>query len=125
MRRGSSYLGKEWPRRDMTAYTRIINYDQKSASEDMMFAQPVFGGRPFQRRRLPHRQPVLMGVHGDRGWCTLLTSARWSIGLRDDLQHFVARPDRPLQRRNGESRRAEKHQAHSAPIPTRRCAVIS
>ena len=36
--------GKEWPRRDMTSYTRTINYDQKAASDDMTFAQPVFGG---------------------------------------------------------------------------------
>ena len=37
--------GKEWPRRNLTAYTRTINYDQKSSREEMTFAQPVFGGQ--------------------------------------------------------------------------------
>ncbi|MEO8049101.1 MAG: MBL fold metallo-hydrolase [Acidobacteriota bacterium] len=37
--------GKEWPRRDLTSYTRTINYEQKSGSEDLMFANPVFGGQ--------------------------------------------------------------------------------
>lgn len=37
--------GKEWPRRDLTSYTRTINYDAKSSREEMAFAQPVFGGQ--------------------------------------------------------------------------------
>ena len=49
--------GKEWPRRPMTSYTRTINYDQKSASEDMMFANPVFGGQ--------HQNTQ---VSGDKAW---------------------------------------------------------
>ena len=49
--------GKEWPRRDMTSYTRTINYDQKAASDDMTFAQPVFGGQ---------HQVTL--VSGDKAW---------------------------------------------------------
>ena len=49
--------GKEWPRRNMTAYTRTINYEQKSASDDMTFAQPVFGGQ---------HQVTL--VSGDKAW---------------------------------------------------------
>src|SRR5712691_12100167 len=49
--------GKEWPRRPMTSYTRTINYDQKSGSEDMMFANPVFGG-----------QHQTTAVSGDKAW---------------------------------------------------------
>src|SRR5215813_9225799 len=37
--------GKEWPRRDLTSYTRTINYDAKSSREEMSFAQQVFGGQ--------------------------------------------------------------------------------
>ena len=43
--------------RPLTSYTRTINYDQKSASEDMMFAQAVFGGR--------HQNTQ---VSGDKAW---------------------------------------------------------
>src|SRR6478672_13067447 len=49
--------GKEWPRRDLTSYTRAINYDQKSSKEEMSFAQPVFGG-----------QQQNADVNGDKAW---------------------------------------------------------
>src|SRR6516165_9614034 len=37
--------GKEWPRRELTSYTRTINYDAKSSREEIVFSQPVFGGQ--------------------------------------------------------------------------------
>jgi glyoxylase-like metal-dependent hydrolase (beta-lactamase superfamily II) len=37
--------GKEWPRRELTSYTRTINYEGKSSSEELVFAQQVFGGQ--------------------------------------------------------------------------------
>ena len=37
--------GAEWPRREVTSYSRTVNYDQKSSSEQIVFAQDVFGGR--------------------------------------------------------------------------------
>ena len=37
--------GAEWPRREVTSYTRTANYDQRSSSEQIVFAQDVFGGR--------------------------------------------------------------------------------
>lgn len=49
--------GQEWPRRDLTGYSRSINYDQKSSSEVIEFAQPVFGGQK--------QNPV---VNGDKAW---------------------------------------------------------
>jgi glyoxylase-like metal-dependent hydrolase (beta-lactamase superfamily II) len=49
--------GKEWPRRDLTSYTRAINYDAKSSREEMTFAQPVFGGQQQNAE-----------VNGDKAW---------------------------------------------------------
>lgn len=49
--------GKEWPRRDLTSYTRTINYDQKSSKEEMSFAQLVFGGQQQNAE-----------VKGDKAW---------------------------------------------------------
>jgi glyoxylase-like metal-dependent hydrolase (beta-lactamase superfamily II) len=49
--------GKEWPRRDLTGYTRMINYDQKSGSEELNFKEQVFGG-----------QRQTSQVNGDKAW---------------------------------------------------------
>ncbi|PWT98409.1 MAG: MBL fold metallo-hydrolase [Terriglobia bacterium] len=49
--------GKEWPRRNLTSYTRTINYEQKSSREEMNFAQPVFGGQQQNAE-----------VNGDKAW---------------------------------------------------------
>jgi glyoxylase-like metal-dependent hydrolase (beta-lactamase superfamily II) len=70
-------VGKEWPRRDMTAYARTINYDQKSASEDMMFAQPVFGGQ--------HQNTQ---VNGDKAW---------TVGPNGPVQQMAQAEARQLQ----------------------------
>src|SRR4030095_9704168 len=37
--------GQEWPRRDMSSYTRSINYEQRSARDEMNFAQATFRGQ--------------------------------------------------------------------------------
>lgn len=49
--------GKEWPRRELTAYTRRINYDQKSSTEQLTFKENVFGGQ--QQNQL---------VSSDKAW---------------------------------------------------------
>jgi hypothetical protein len=49
--------GQDWPRRNLTAYTRKLNYEQRSSSEELVFEQPVFGG---QRQNLV--------VNGDKAW---------------------------------------------------------
>jgi len=49
--------GKEWPRRQLTSYTRTINYQQKSSSEQLNFAQPTF---PSQQQNAE--------VSGDKAW---------------------------------------------------------
>jgi glyoxylase-like metal-dependent hydrolase (beta-lactamase superfamily II) len=49
--------GQEWPRRDLKAYTRTINYDQRSAREEITFTMPVFGGQQQNTQ-----------VNGDKAW---------------------------------------------------------
>jgi glyoxylase-like metal-dependent hydrolase (beta-lactamase superfamily II) len=49
--------GEEWPRRDLSSYTRTINYDQRSAREELGFAAPVFGGQQQNTQ-----------VNGDKAW---------------------------------------------------------
>ena len=49
--------GQEWPRRDMSSYTRTINYEQRSARDEMNFAQPTFGGQQQNTQ-----------VNGDKAW---------------------------------------------------------
>lgn len=49
--------GQEWPRRGLSSYTRSVNYDQRSASDKMGFAQPVFGGQQQNAH-----------VNGDKAW---------------------------------------------------------
>jgi glyoxylase-like metal-dependent hydrolase (beta-lactamase superfamily II) len=49
--------GQEWPRRDMSSYTRTINYEQRSARDEMNFAQPTFGGQQQNAQ-----------VNGEKAW---------------------------------------------------------
>ena len=49
--------GEAWPRRDLASYTRTINYNQRSAREELNFAQPVFGGQQQNTQ-----------VNGDKAW---------------------------------------------------------
>ena len=51
--------GKEWPRRELSSYTRTINYPQKSSSEQLTFVQPTFPG--------PSREQNTQ-VNGDKAW---------------------------------------------------------
>ena len=49
--------GEAWPMREMTAYTRAINYDQQASREEMTFKEAVFGG-----------QQQTQAVRGDKAW---------------------------------------------------------
>jgi glyoxylase-like metal-dependent hydrolase (beta-lactamase superfamily II) len=49
--------GEEWPRRELSSFTRTINYEQRSARDELGFAQPTFGG-----------QQQNMEVNGDKAW---------------------------------------------------------
>ena len=49
--------GEEWPRRDLSSFTRTINYEQRASREEMTFAQPTFGGQQQNAQ-----------VSGDKAW---------------------------------------------------------
>src|SRR5262249_32040772 len=49
--------GQEWPRRDLAACTRTIDYDRRASKEEMSFAQAVFGGQQQNAQ-----------VVGDKAW---------------------------------------------------------
>jgi glyoxylase-like metal-dependent hydrolase (beta-lactamase superfamily II) len=49
--------GEAWPMRQLASYTRAINYDQRSAREELNFAEPVFGGQQQNTQ-----------VAGDKAW---------------------------------------------------------
>jgi glyoxylase-like metal-dependent hydrolase (beta-lactamase superfamily II) len=49
--------GQQWPRRDLAGYTKTINYEQRSAREELNFAAPVFGGQQQNAQ-----------VNGDKAW---------------------------------------------------------
>jgi glyoxylase-like metal-dependent hydrolase (beta-lactamase superfamily II) len=49
--------GGEWPRRELSSFTRTINYEQRSAREELNFAQPTFGGQQQNTQ-----------VNGDKAW---------------------------------------------------------
>lgn len=49
--------GQEWPRRELSSFTRTINYEQRSARDEWNFAQPTFGG-----------QQQVAEVNGDKAW---------------------------------------------------------
>jgi glyoxylase-like metal-dependent hydrolase (beta-lactamase superfamily II) len=51
--------GEEWPRRDLASYSRTINYEQRSASDELGFAQATFGGQQQKAH-----------VNGDKAWNT-------------------------------------------------------
>jgi glyoxylase-like metal-dependent hydrolase (beta-lactamase superfamily II) len=49
--------GEAWPRRDLSGYTRTINYEQRSSRDELTFAQAVFGGQQQNAQ-----------VNGDKAW---------------------------------------------------------
>jgi glyoxylase-like metal-dependent hydrolase (beta-lactamase superfamily II) len=49
--------GQTWPQRELSAYTRTINYDQQAAREEMTFKEAVFGGQQQNTQ-----------VRGDKAW---------------------------------------------------------
>jgi glyoxylase-like metal-dependent hydrolase (beta-lactamase superfamily II) len=69
--------GKEWPRRDLAAYTRTINYEQRSARDELTFTQPVFGGLQQNTQ-----------VNGDKAW---------NVGPNGPVPQLAAAEDRQLQ----------------------------
>lgn len=69
--------GQEWPRRDLSNFTRTINYEQRSAREELSFAQPVFGGQQQNSE-----------VNGDKAW---------TVGPAGPVPQLAAAEERQLQ----------------------------
>src|SRR6476620_4176300 len=49
--------GFSWQQRELTGYTRSINYEQKSSKEEFIFKEQVFGGQRQNNQ-----------VNGDKAW---------------------------------------------------------
>jgi glyoxylase-like metal-dependent hydrolase (beta-lactamase superfamily II) len=69
--------GEAWPRRDMTSYTRTINYEQRSAREELNFAMPQFGGQQQNTQ-----------VNADKAW---------NVGPNGPVPQLAAAEERQLQ----------------------------
>ncbi len=44
--------GQEWPRRNLSAFTRTINYDQRSLRDELNFAEPCSAASSRTRRSM-------------------------------------------------------------------------
>jgi glyoxylase-like metal-dependent hydrolase (beta-lactamase superfamily II) len=69
--------GEAWPRRDLTAYARTIDYDKRASREEMTFKEAVFGGQQQNAQ-----------VVGDKAW---------NIGMNGPVPQPAAAEDRQLQ----------------------------
>lgn len=69
--------GQEWPRRDLTAYARNIDYDKRASREEMTFKEAVFGGQQQNAE-----------VVGDKAW---------NIGANGPVPQPATAEDRQLQ----------------------------
>jgi glyoxylase-like metal-dependent hydrolase (beta-lactamase superfamily II) len=69
--------GEAWPRRDLSTFTRTINYEQRSMREELGFSQPVFGGQNQNAQ-----------VNGDKAW---------SVGANGPVPQLAAAETRQLQ----------------------------
>jgi len=69
--------GQEWPRRNLTAYARTIDYDNRASREEMTFEEVVFGGQQQNAE-----------VVGDKAW---------NIGANGPVPQPAAAEDRQLQ----------------------------
>ena len=69
--------GQEWPRRDLASYTRTINYEQRSWRDELVFAQPTFGGQKQNAQ-----------VNAEKAW---------NIGPNGPVPQVAAAEERQLQ----------------------------
>jgi len=69
--------GFSWPQRELTGYSRSINYDQKSSKEEFVFKEQVFGGQRQNNQ-----------VNGDKAW---------AVGPNGPNPQLAAAEDRQLQ----------------------------
>ena len=70
--------GKEWPRRELTSYTRTVNYDQKSAKDELVFKEQVFGGQQQNTE-----------VNGDKAWNVGPNGAAPQLATAEERQLLI------------------------------------
>src|SRR5688572_29552037 len=63
------HVGEPWPRRDLSGFTRTIDYDQRAMRDELKFARPLLGGQ--QRTE---------AVSGDKAW---------NVGARGPVPQFT------------------------------------
>jgi glyoxylase-like metal-dependent hydrolase (beta-lactamase superfamily II) len=68
--------GEAWPRRELSSFTRTINYEQRSMRDELNFAQAVFGGQQQNQQ-----------VNADKAW---------SIGAAGPTPQLAAAEERQL-----------------------------
>ena len=68
--------GKEWPRRELSAFTRSINYEQRASRDELTFVQAVIGGTQQTTQ-----------VSGDKAW---------SVGASGPTPQLAAAEERQL-----------------------------
>src|SRR5260370_19338666 len=67
--------GLSWPQRELTGYTRTINYEQKSAKEEFVFKEQVFGGQRQNNE-----------VNGDKAWAVGPNGPNPQLAAAEDRQ---------------------------------------
>ena len=70
------HVGEPWPRRDLSGFTRTIDYDQRAMRDELNFARPLLGGQ--QRTE---------AVSGDKAW---------NVGARGPVPQFTEAEERQL-----------------------------
>lgn len=70
--------GGEWPRRDLSGFTGRVNYDQRSAQNELEFAQPTFGGQRQNQQ-----------VNGEAAWSVGTTGAVPQAGAAEVRQLHI------------------------------------
>ena len=70
--------GESWPPRELSSYTRTINYDQRSAREELNFAQPQFGGQQQNTQ-----------VNGDKAWNVGPNGPAPQLAAAEERQLFI------------------------------------
>src|SRR5260370_37393511 len=74
--------GLSWPQRELTGYTRTINYEQKSAKEEFVFKEQVFGGQRQNNE-----------VNGDKAWAVGPNGPNPQLAAAGDRQlHILLSP---------------------------------
>ena len=70
--------GEAWPRRELSSFTRTINYEQRSMRDELSFAQAVFGGQQQNQQ-----------INGDKAWSVGAAGATPQLAAADERQLHI------------------------------------